>query len=54
MDGRVVAALLTLGLPALLIGVTIWQFSSNPLAVLGLLTVMIAGILYLLTFKDSL
>lgn len=53
MDGRVATALLTLVLPAVLIGVTIWKYSMNPLAILGLLTVMIGGGFYLLTYTDT-
>ncbi|MGI0132696.1 MAG: hypothetical protein ACREDK_06365 [Thermoplasmata archaeon] len=53
MDGRLITVLLTFLLPAVLIGVTIWRFSINPLAILVLLTVMIAGALYLLTYSDA-
>ncbi len=53
MDGRAVVLLLTELLPAVLIGVTIWRFSSNPLALLGLLAVMVTGALYLLTYTES-
>jgi hypothetical protein len=53
MDGRVVTGLVTLGLPTVLLGVTVWKFGSNPLAILGLIVVMIAGVMYLLTYSDS-
>lgn len=53
MDGRIVAAVLTLLLPAAGIGVTIYDFGSNPLSILGLLAVMVGGALYLLTYTDS-
>jgi hypothetical protein len=53
MDGRVITGLLTLVLPSALIGVTIWQFGSNPLAILGLIVVMIGGSMYLLTYSES-
>ena len=53
MDGRLITVLLTLVLPAVLIGVTIWKFSLNPLAILGLLTVMVGGALYLLTYSET-
>jgi hypothetical protein len=53
MDGRVPAGLLTLALPTLLIAVTVWKFASNPLAILGLLAVMVGGALYLLTYTES-
>ena len=53
MNGRVATALLTLALPAVLLGVTIWKFAANPIAVLALITTMIAGGLYLLSYSDS-
>ena len=53
MNGRLVAGLLTLALPVGLIAVTVWKFASNPLSILGLLVVMIAGILYQLTYRDN-
>ena len=53
MDGRALTALLTLALPAGLIGVTIWKFAANPLAILGLLVVMIVGSFYLLSYTES-
>ena len=53
MDGRVATLLLTELLPAGLIGVTIWRFASNPLAMLTLIGVMVVGGLYLLTYTDS-
>ena len=53
MDGRLVALLLTQLLPAVLIGVTIWKFSSNPLSLLGLIGVMVVGALYLLTYTET-
>ncbi len=53
MDGRVITGLLTLALPAALIGVTVWMFGSNPLSILGLLVVMIGGSMYLLTYTES-
>ena len=53
MDGRLLTALLTLALPAGLIGVTVWRFASNPLAILGLLALMVGGAFYLLSYSDS-
>jgi hypothetical protein len=53
MDGRLLTLALTLALPAVLIAVTIWQFSSNPLSILFLVLVMVAGSLYLLTYPES-
>jgi hypothetical protein len=53
MDGRILTVLLTFVLPAILIGVTIWQFAANPLAILALILVIIGGALYLLTYTDS-
>lgn len=53
MDGRLLTALVTLALPAGLIGVTIWRFSANPLSILGLLVVMVGGAFYLLSYTES-
>ncbi|MCI4369923.1 MAG: hypothetical protein L3J81_01175 [Thermoplasmata archaeon] len=53
MDGRIATLLLTFLLPAILIAVTVWQFGSNPVSILVLLMVMIAGAIYLLTYTDS-
>ena len=53
MDGRVITLLLTYALPAVLIAVTVWKFASNPIAILALIMVMIAGSVYLLTYTDS-
>ena len=53
MDGRLAAGLLTIALPAALVGVTIVQFSSNPLAILGLLAVIFGGSMYLLTYTET-
>ncbi|HEV2316350.1 MAG TPA: hypothetical protein VGV89_02080 [Thermoplasmata archaeon] len=53
MDGRVVAALLTIVLPGALMGVTAEFFSTNPLAILGLFSVMVGGVLYILSYNES-
>jgi hypothetical protein len=53
MDGRIATALLTIVLPAVLLGVVVVKFSLNPLAVLALIATMIAGSLYLLSYTDS-
>jgi predicted branched-subunit amino acid permease len=53
MDGRIITLLLTFLLPAVLIAVTVWQFASNPISILVLLMVMIAGALYLLTYTET-
>lgn len=53
MDGRILTILVTFLLPAVLIGVTIWQFASNPVAILLLVMVIVGGALYLLTYSDS-
>jgi hypothetical protein len=52
MDGRLVTVLATFALPAVLIGVTVWKFGSNPVALMACVTVMIAGGLYLLTYPE--
>ena len=53
MDSRLVAVLLAIGLPAVLIGVTIWQFSANPVALLALVAVIVMGSFYLLSYPES-
>jgi hypothetical protein len=54
MNGRLVAGLLVLLLPAVLIGVTAVYFGSNPLSILVLVTLMIVGSLYLMTYPEVL
>lgn len=53
MDGRLLTVLLLFVVPAALIGVTVLDFSSNPVAIFTLLAVMLVGGLYLLTYSDS-
>ena len=53
MDGRIVTVGLTILVPAALIALTVWQFSSNPLAILFLVLAMIGGSLYLLSYPES-
>ena len=53
MDGKLWTFLLAILLPAALIGVTVAVFSSNPLSILILITVMVGGVLYLLTYTDA-
>jgi hypothetical protein len=53
MDGRYWTLLLAVLLPAALIGVTVAVFSSNPISILILLTIMIGGALYLLSYTDA-
>jgi hypothetical protein len=53
MDGRRFTVLALLLLPAALIGVTVFEFHSNPVAILGLLALMIVGAFYLLSYTES-
>jgi hypothetical protein len=53
MDSRWIVGALTIALPTALIGVTVYQFSSNPLSLLALLAVMIVGGIYLLSYPES-
>jgi hypothetical protein len=53
MDGRAYTILLTMVLPAILIAVTVWKFASNPVSILVLLTLMVIGGFYLLTYRDT-
>lgn len=50
--GKITAALVGVGVPAVLLGVTIVVFASNPLGVIGTLTAMIGGAIYLLTYQE--
>jgi hypothetical protein len=54
MNGRQITGILTLLAPAVLLGVTVAYFGSNPLAVLVLIVVMIMGAMYLLTYPEVL
>ena len=53
MDGRWLTVLLTLILPAVLVGVTVLDFSSNVIAIFALLAVMVGGALYLVSYSES-
>jgi hypothetical protein len=53
MDGRHYTVLFLLVLPAVLIGVTVAEFASNPLSIFGLIAVMIVGAFYLLSYNTS-
>jgi hypothetical protein len=53
MDGRLLTVLLTLVLPAVLLGVTILYFASNPVSIFVLFGVMVAGGCYLLTYTET-
>lgn len=52
MNGRLVTAVASLGVPAALLGVTYYWFAANPLAVLTLIAVMAAGTFYLLSYRE--
>lgn len=53
MNGRIATLILTIIVPIALLALTIEEFSSNPVAVLVLFGVMIAGGLYLLTYQET-
>ena len=53
MDGRIFVVGLTLILPAVLIGATVAWFSTNPVALLVLFSVMLLGALYLLSYSET-
>ena len=53
MDGRIIVAAVGLALPAALIGVTIEEFSSNPLSIMVLAMVLIGSALYLATYDAT-
>jgi len=53
MDGRLFIVLALLVLPAILIGVTIADFHTNPVAIFGLIAVMIVGAFYLVSYTEA-
>ena len=53
MDGRLVTGLGLLLLPAVLIGVTIEWFNSNPVSIFAMIALMILGGLYILTYREA-
>jgi hypothetical protein len=53
VDGRFLVVGLALILPAILIGVTVAWFSTNPLALLALISVMVLGAFYLLSYTNA-
>lgn len=53
MDGRLFTVLGFFVVPAALIGLTVGVFSSNPIAIFGLMVVMIVGALYLLSYREA-
>jgi len=53
MDGRLFTVLFLLVLPAILMGVTVVWFASNPVAILVLFAAMIAGAFYLLSYTEA-
>jgi hypothetical protein len=53
MDGRLVTVLLLLVLPAALIGLTVFEFHSNPVAIVGLIAVLVVGTFYLVSYTES-
>lgn len=53
MDGRHYSALFLLLLPAILIGVTVAFFASNPLSIFVCIGVMLVGAFYLLSYTSS-
>lgn len=52
LNGRVIAAVLTLLIPAILLAVTVEYFGSNPLSILVLIIIMAMGMLYLLSYPE--
>jgi hypothetical protein len=53
MDGRLFTLILFLVVPAVLIGVTIAFFSSNPISILVLIALMIIGAFYIMTYRET-
>lgn len=50
--GKITAALVGVGIPAVLLGVAIAYFASNPLSVIATITWMIGGGIYLLSYQE--
>ena len=53
MDGRIFVIGLTIVLPAILMGVTVAWYSTNPVSMLIMFVVMLLGALYLLSYPDT-
>jgi hypothetical protein len=53
MDGKLVTGIGLLAVPAVLLGVTVAFFSSNPVSIFVLIAAMIAGAFYLLTYRET-
>jgi hypothetical protein len=53
MEGRLLTFLLLIVLPAVLLGVTVAEFRSNPVSVFVLIAVMIVGGFYLLSYSET-
>jgi len=53
VDGRFLTVLFGIVLPAVGIGVTIVYFSMNPVSLFALFAAMVAGSVYLLTYKET-
>lgn len=53
MDGRAIVVGLTIVAPAVLMGVTVAWFSTNPFVMLLLFSTMLLGGLYLLSYGDT-
>ncbi len=53
MNGKLFTILAMFVVPVALLGVTIAWFSSNPISVFTLISVMVIGGVYLLTYRDA-
>jgi hypothetical protein len=53
VDGRYIVVALALVLPAILMAITVAWFSTNPISMLILFSVMLLGCLYLLSYSDA-
>jgi predicted branched-subunit amino acid permease len=52
VDGRWIVVGLTIVLPAILMVLTVAYYSTNPISMLVLFSVMLFGCLYLLSYSD--
>jgi hypothetical protein len=53
MDGRWVTVIGFLIVPTILIGLTVVEFATNPIAILILLAMMLAGGMYLVSYTST-
>lgn len=53
MDGKLITGIGLLLIPAVLLGAVVVWLSSNPIWIFILLSAMVAGAIYLLTYREA-